>query len=53
MAEGRSNVAIASRLGVSASAVEKHVHAIFQRLGLEPSEHDHRRVRAVVTYLAA
>jgi DNA-binding NarL/FixJ family response regulator len=53
MAEGRSNVAIARRLGVSASAVEKHVHAIFQRLGLEPSEQDHRRVRAVVTYLAA
>jgi len=53
MAEGRSNTAIARRLGVSASAVEKHVHAIFRGLGLEPSEHDHRRVRAVVTYLAA
>jgi DNA-binding NarL/FixJ family response regulator len=52
MAEGRSNVAIADRLGVSASAVEKHVHAIFRRLGLKPSEHDHRRVRAVVTFLA-
>jgi len=52
MAEGRSNVAIADRLGVSASAVEKHIHSIFAGLGLEPSEHDHRRVRAVVAYLA-
>jgi len=52
MAEGRSNVAIADRLGVSGSAVEKHIHAIFEGLGLEPSEHDHRRVRAVVAYLA-
>ena len=52
MAEGRSNVAIADRLGVSASAVEKHIHSIFEGLGLEPSEHDHRRVRAVVAYLA-
>ena len=52
MAEGRSNFAIADRLGVSASAVEKHIHSIFEGLGLEPSEHDHRRVRAVVAYLA-
>ena len=52
MAEGRSNDAIADRLGVSGSAVEKHIHAIFEGLGLEPSEHDHRRVRAVVAYLA-
>jgi hypothetical protein len=29
------------------------VHAIFKGLGLQPSEHQHRRVRAVVTYLAA
>jgi DNA-binding NarL/FixJ family response regulator len=52
MAEGRSNAAIARRLGVSASAVEKHTHAIFRTLGLEPSQDDHRRVRAVVTFLA-
>jgi len=52
MAEGRSNVAIAGRLGVTASAVEKHIHSIFAGLGLEPSQHDHRRVRAVVAYLA-
>jgi DNA-binding NarL/FixJ family response regulator len=53
MAEGRSNVAIAAQLGVSSSAIEKHVHAIFKGLGLPPSEQHHRRVRAVVTYLAA
>jgi DNA-binding NarL/FixJ family response regulator len=52
MAEGRSNVAIAGHLGVTASAVEKHIHSIFAGLGLQPSEHDHRRVRAVVAYLA-
>jgi DNA-binding NarL/FixJ family response regulator len=52
MAEGRSNVAIAGRLGVTASAVEKHIRSIFEGLGLQPSEHDHRRVRAVVAYLA-
>jgi len=53
MAEGRSNGAIAAQLGVSSSAIEKHVHAIFKGLGLPPSEQHHRRVRAVVTYLAA
>jgi DNA-binding NarL/FixJ family response regulator len=52
MAEGRSNTAIARRLGISASAVEKHTHSIFGTLGLEPSQEDHRRVRAVVTFLA-
>ena len=52
MAEGRSNAAIARRLEISASAVEKHTHAIFRTLGLEPSQEDHRRVRAVVTFLA-
>ena len=52
MAEGRSNRAIAERLVVTERAVEKHVSNIFMKLGLPPSEHDHRRVRAVVAYLA-
>jgi hypothetical protein len=35
----------------SAAAVEKHVAAILAKLRLPPSESDHRRVLAVVTYL--
>jgi DNA-binding NarL/FixJ family response regulator len=51
MAEGRSNAAIARALVVTPSAVEKHVTSIFGRLGLTPSEDDHRRVLAVLAYL--
>jgi DNA-binding NarL/FixJ family response regulator len=51
MAEGRTNVAIGQRLAVTPSAVEKHVSAIFGKLGLAPSENDHRRVLAVAAYL--
>jgi DNA-binding NarL/FixJ family response regulator len=51
MAEGRTNSAIASRLVVSHGAVEKHVGNIFLKLGLAPSDGDHRRVLAVLTYL--
>jgi DNA-binding NarL/FixJ family response regulator len=51
MAEGRSNAAIAGILVVSERAVEKHVSNIFTRLGLMPSEADHRRVLAVLRYL--
>lgn len=51
MAEGRTNSAIARRLVVSDGAVEKHVSSIFMKLGLAPSEGDHRRVLAVLTYL--
>lgn len=54
MAEGRTNNAIAAELFVSAKAVEKHVAAIFTKLGLsgDPSV-DHRRVLAVLAYLRA
>ena len=53
MAEGRSNGAIAHLLGVSERAVEKHVSNIFSKLGLAPSDADHRRVLAVLRYLDA
>jgi DNA-binding NarL/FixJ family response regulator len=53
MAEGRSNSAVAQRLRVSEGAVEKHVSSIFTKLTLPPSEDDHRRVLAVLTYLNA
>jgi DNA-binding NarL/FixJ family response regulator len=51
IAEGRSNGAIADRLFVSERAVEKHISNIFTKLGLEPSDSDHRRVLAVLAYL--
>ncbi|HTQ91772.1 MAG TPA: response regulator transcription factor [Streptosporangiaceae bacterium] len=51
MAEGRSNAAIAEILVVSDRSVEKHVGNIFSKLGLAPSEADHRRVLAVLRYL--
>src|ERR1700734_4047346 len=53
MAEGRSNGAIAHLLVVSERAVEKHVSNIFSKLGLAPSDADHRRVLAVLRYLEA
>jgi len=53
MAEGRSNGAIAATLVVSERAVEKHVGNIFSKLGLPPSDADHRRVLAVLRHLGS
>ena len=36
---------------VSERSVEKHVGNIFGKLGLAPSDADHRRVLAVLRYL--
>jgi DNA-binding NarL/FixJ family response regulator len=51
MAEGRSNAAVAQALVLTVGAVEKHVASILSKLDLAPSESDHRRVLAVLTYL--
>jgi DNA-binding NarL/FixJ family response regulator len=51
MAEGRSNAAIAKTLFLTQGAVEKNVTSIFAKLGLPPSQDDHRRVLAVLRYL--
>ncbi len=53
MAEGRSNGAIAESLTLTTKAVVRHVSHIYDTLGLEPAEEDHRRVLAVVRYLSA
>jgi len=52
MARGLSNAAIATEQGVTGSAVEKHINAIFSKLLLDPEDAEtHRRVRAVLTFL--
>jgi DNA-binding NarL/FixJ family response regulator len=51
MAEGHTNSSIADRLVVTAGAVEKHVGNVFLKLGLPPTDQQHRRVLAVLTYL--
>jgi DNA-binding NarL/FixJ family response regulator len=51
MAEGRSNAGIGTQLVISDGAVEKHISSIFSKLDLPPSEHEHRRVLAVLRFL--
>ena len=51
MARGKTNRAIAESLCLSESAVEKHVNAIFSKLGLSEEPQLHRRVAAVLTFL--
>ena len=51
MAEGRTNSGIAEALFIGTGAVEKNVTAIFQKLGLDDSGTDHRRVLAVLAWL--
>jgi DNA-binding NarL/FixJ family response regulator len=51
VAEGRTNHAIAEQLGITQSAVQKHVTSIFAKLDLPDTEDDHRRILAVLTYL--
>lgn len=53
MAEGRSNAGIAQALVVSESAVAKHINNIFAKLDLPTADANHRRVLAVLTFLAA
>ncbi|MGH2391954.1 MAG: response regulator transcription factor [Candidatus Limnocylindria bacterium] len=53
MAEGRSNAGTAQHLGVDLKTIEGHVTHIFSKLGLEPTDEDHRRVLAVLSYLRA
>jgi DNA-binding NarL/FixJ family response regulator len=52
MARGASNGAIARKLGITQRAVERQIHAIFEKLGLPATPDVNRRVRAVLLYLA-
>jgi DNA-binding NarL/FixJ family response regulator len=53
MAEGRSNAAIATKLGITEKAVSKHINNILTKLDMPPSDDDNRRVLAVLAYLNA
>jgi DNA-binding NarL/FixJ family response regulator len=51
MAEGRSNAGVARQLWLTEGTVEKHVRSILGKLNLPEAADDHRRVRAVITFL--
>jgi DNA-binding NarL/FixJ family response regulator len=52
MAQGRNNAGIAQALYLSERAVEKHINSLFSKLGLSEEPDVHRRVKAVLLYLA-
>ncbi len=52
MAEGKNNAAIAAALVLTERSVEKVIHSIFLKLGLTWETAVHKRVKAVVLYLA-
>ena len=52
MAEGKNNAAIAESLFLTERSVEKVIHSIFLKLGLTWETSVHKRVKAVILYLA-
>ena len=52
MAEGKNNAAIAASLVLTERSVEKVIHSIFSKLDLTWEPAVHKRVKAVVLYLA-
>ncbi|MDX8032912.1 response regulator transcription factor [Lentzea sp. BCCO 10_0856] len=53
MAQGLTNARISEQLHISQSSAEKHINAIFDKLGLAGSSGLSRRVMAVVRYLGS
>ncbi|MDQ2960924.1 MAG: response regulator transcription factor, partial [Candidatus Dormibacteraeota bacterium] len=53
VAQGRNNAGVAAVLSLTDRAVEKHINAIFSKLGLTEEPDTHRRVKATLVYLAA
>lgn len=52
VAQGKNNAGIAAGLHLTERAVEKHINAIFSKLGLSEEQDVHRRVKAALIYLA-
>ena len=52
MASGKNNAAIAAALFLTERSVEKVIHSIFLKLGLGWETSIHKRVKAVILYLA-
>ncbi len=52
VAQGRSNSAIATKLGISEKAVVQHVSNIYEQFNIPATANDHRRVLAVMRYLS-
>jgi DNA-binding NarL/FixJ family response regulator len=52
IAQGKNNAAVAQSLVLSERAVEKHINSLFSKLGLGEEPDVHRRVKAVLLYLA-
>ncbi|MDP9075603.1 MAG: response regulator transcription factor [Actinomycetota bacterium] len=53
MAQGKSNAAIAAAVYLNDRSVEKHINAIFTKLGLVDEPDVNRRVKAVVVFLSS
>lgn len=53
IAQGKSNAGVAAALVLTERAVEKHINALFAKLGLTAEPDVHRRVSAVLLYLAS
>lgn len=52
VAKGKNNAAIATALYLTERGVEKHINAIFSKLGLSEEKELHRRVKAALIFLA-
>jgi DNA-binding NarL/FixJ family response regulator len=52
IAQGKNNATVATALGLSERAVEKHINSMFWKLGLSEEQDVHRRVKAVLLYLS-
>jgi DNA-binding NarL/FixJ family response regulator len=52
MAEGKNNAGIAASLFLTERSVERVIHSIFSKLGIAWAQSTHKRVKAVLLYLA-